>query len=138
MLTRFRKTTGALQAVFAQGEKRTRRLSPSRSPSLSTWKPSAIQASSKATRFAYRADKDTACPICLTTFYSESVKEKVAALPDCGHLFHLTCITKAYEAKPQNFCCPVCRKSNDGGAVDVTDIVYDNYYQDAYGHMLNK
>ncbi|CAG9333567.1 unnamed protein product [Blepharisma stoltei] len=47
-------------------------------------------------------EKDT-CAICFDEFKN---KEKVAALPECGHLYHTECIKRWIIVKPE---CPCCK-----------------------------
>ncbi|MFS7957450.1 putative transcription factor C2H2 family [Helianthus anomalus] len=48
---------------------------------------------------------DTECSICLSDYGTSDV---VRLLPECGHLFHVSCIDKWLKVHPT---CPVCRKS---------------------------
>lgn len=48
------------------------------------------------------------CPICLLRFSESCEKDKTAVkLPDCGHIFHVECLTKWLN---HTSSCPMCRR----------------------------
>jgi hypothetical protein len=88
-------------------------------------------------------DQNTSCAICLNNFYAEFGQygqdfngEILAEVAPCGHYYHQSCIQTWYNTPGGNQLCPVCQGAL-GGWVDVTNEAYDDYYQEAYGYMLD-